>query len=101
MELPDSLRERIELFKSHGILREGVDELFHSASWQSVFEGMGIRPQNYCPRIDNLDFDLVQSTLAQAVASIDAVVKKLPSHDDFLREHCPAEKIAFKKMAQH
>ena len=98
MELPPSLRERIELFKSHGILREGVDELFHGASWQSVFEGMGIRPQNYCPRIDNLDFDLIQSTLAQAVSSIDTVVKKLPTHDDFLREHCPAEKIEFKKM---
>src|SRR5690606_28121172 len=51
--LPDSLQERIELFKGHGALRDGVDELFRSSSWQSVFEGMGIRPNKYCPRVDN------------------------------------------------
>ncbi|MCE3253478.1 MAG: tryptophan halogenase [Cellvibrio sp.] len=74
-------------FCSHGVLRKGVDDLFQSASWQSVFEGMGVRPQNYCPRIDNLDFNAVQATLAQSVAAIDTVVQKLPTHDEFLREH--------------
>lgn len=98
MELPQSLHERIELFKSHGILRDGVDELFHSASWQSVFEGMGIRPKNYCPRIENLNFDAVQAAMTQAVNAIEDVVKKLPTHDEFLREHCPAEKVEFKKI---
>ncbi len=95
MKLPPSLHERIELFKSHGVLREGVDDLFQSASWQSVFEGMGVRPQNYCPRIDNLDFNAVQATLAQTVAAIDTVVQKLPTHDEFLREHCPTGNVGF------
>ena len=92
IELPQSLHERIELFKSHGVLRDGVDELFHSASWQSVFEGMGIRPNNYCPRIDNLDFGAIETTLTQAVAAIDNVVQKLPTHNEFLQHYCPAIK---------
>ncbi len=49
LPLPDSLQGRIELFKSQGAMREGVDELFRASSWQSVFEGMGIRPRSYSP----------------------------------------------------
>ena len=48
--LPDTLRERIELFKAHGAMREGVDELFRASSWQSVFEGMGIQPHGHPAR---------------------------------------------------
>src|SRR5512138_430986 len=83
--LPDSLKERIELFKRHGALREGVDELFRSSSWQSVFEGMGIRPTGYCPRVDNLDYTQIQATLETAREAIRGMVAQLPTHEEYLR----------------
>lgn len=85
ISLPDSLRERIELFQSHGSLRDGVDELFRHTSWQSVFEGMGIRPGKYCPRVDNLEPQQIQVSLERARRAIHGMVKTLPSHDEFLR----------------
>lgn len=85
MPLPDSLQERIELFKGHGALREGVDELFRGASWQSVFEGMGIRPGKHCPRVDNLELAEIQAQLRTARSAIRGMVSALPSHDEFLR----------------
>ncbi len=85
MTLPDSLRERIELFQGHGALREGVDELFRSASWQSVFEGMGIRPLKHCPRVDNLELEQIASTLDMARQAIRGMVGNLPTHEEFLR----------------
>lgn len=91
MELPESLKERIELFKGHGILREGNDELFRSTSWQSVFEGMGIRPQKYCPRVDNLDYEQISETLKVARSAILNMVKNLPTHDDYLTQHYGAD----------
>ncbi len=84
--LPDSLQERIDLFRGHGALREGVDELFRSASWQSVFEGMGIRPRKHCPRVDNVDFAQIGETLKMAKAAIQGMVKTLPTHDEFLQQ---------------
>jgi tryptophan halogenase len=84
ISLPDSLQERIELFKGHGALREGVDELFRNASWQLVFEGMGIRPKKHCPRVDNLDLSEISATLKMARNAIHGMVKTLPSHDEFL-----------------
>ena len=83
--LPDSLQERIELFKGHGALREGVDELFRSSSWQAVFEGMGIRPSVYCPRVENLDYAQIAATLKTAKSAIAGMVAHLPTHDEYLR----------------
>ncbi len=85
MPLPDSLRERIELFQGHGALREGVDELFRAASWQSVFEGMGIRPIKYCPRIQHLQAGELSTSLATARQAIRGMVGNLPTHDEYLR----------------
>lgn len=83
--LPDSLRERIELFRGHGAMREGVDELFRASSWQSVFEGMGMRPSAHCPRVDNLDFGQIADSLKTARAAIAGMVAHLPTHEEFLQ----------------
>jgi tryptophan halogenase len=84
LPLPDSLRERIELFRAHGTLREGVDELFRASSWQSVFEGMGIRPSSHSPRVENLDYAEIERTLKNAKAAIAGMVEHLPTHEQFL-----------------
>jgi tryptophan halogenase len=83
--LPDSLRERIELFKGQGALREGVDELFRGASWQSVFEGMGIRPSVYCRRVESMEYAEIAAALTTAKAAIAGMVAHLPTHEEFLR----------------
>ena len=83
--LPDSLQERIELFKSQGALREGVDELFRGASWQSVFEGMGISPSVYSRRVENMEYAEIEAALSTAKTAIAGMVAHLPTHEEFLR----------------
>jgi len=83
--LPDSLRERIELFRGHGAMREGVDELFRASSWQSVFEGMGIQPSVWHPRVENLDYAHITDSLKTARAAIAGMVAHLPTHEEFLQ----------------
>ncbi len=82
--LPTSLQERIELFQSQGAMREGVDPLFRASSWQSVFEGMGIRPRTYSPRVDNIDYAHIEATLRTAKSAIAGMVEHLPTHEQFL-----------------
>ncbi|MEO8061200.1 MAG: tryptophan halogenase family protein [Pseudomonadota bacterium] len=83
--LPDSLRERIELFRAQGAMREGVDELFRASSWQSVFEGMGVQPTVWHPRVENLDYAQIADTLKTARAAIAGMVAHLPTHEEFLQ----------------
>jgi tryptophan halogenase len=69
---------------SHGAMREGVDELFRASSWQSVFEGMGLHPRGYCPRVENIDYTQIAATLRTAKAAIAGMVEHLPTHEQFL-----------------
>ncbi len=85
MTLPDSLQERIELFAHNGALREGVDELFRSSSWQSVFEGMGIKPSTYSHRVDSLASEHIAASLRRARSAIRGMVEHLPTHEEFLK----------------
>lgn len=82
--LPDSLQERMELFKGHGALRQGVDELFRASSWQTVFEGMGVRPRVYCPRVAKMDYSEIETSLIAAKSAIAGMVSHLPSHEAYL-----------------
>lgn len=85
VELPESLQQRIELFRAQGAMRDGVDELFRASSWQSVFEGMGIHPNSYCSRVNNLDLAELQRDLVNARKAIAGMVDSLPAHEDFLK----------------
>jgi tryptophan halogenase len=84
LPLPDSLQERIELFRARGILRDSVDPLFRHTSWQAVFEGMGIRPARYAPRTDTLDVPGLQAALQRTRSAIVTLVKTQPSHEEML-----------------
>ena len=55
LPLTETLKEKIELFRSHGrILREDT-ELFPVISWLSVMIGQNIVPRSYDPLADGLD----------------------------------------------
>jgi tryptophan halogenase len=91
MDIPDSLKARIELFRSNGVLREGLDELFRPVSWWSVLEGMGQRPETYHPLVDRIDTQMLMQGLDQARGQLGAVVASLPTHQAFIDAHCRAD----------
>ena len=52
MEIPDTLRQKMDLYRSHGrIFREGY-ELFADMAWLQVMHGQGIRAESYHPLAD-------------------------------------------------
>ncbi|HEX8757555.1 MAG TPA: tryptophan 7-halogenase, partial [Steroidobacteraceae bacterium] len=81
----DGLREKIELFRSHGrILREDA-EIFPVLSWLSVMVGQNIIPRRYDPLVDGLDPHKIQSRLEELRSSVRDCVEAMPSHWDFIR----------------
>ncbi len=90
MELPESLRRRIALFRVNGVLEEGVDELFGPVSWQSVMDGMGIVPRVYHRSVDRLQVPDLGGELRAAARALDGFVATLPSHAAFIAQHCAA-----------
>lgn len=91
MEIPESLREKINQFRHRGQLQHHPENLFGADSWYSILEGMNIRPETYHPLVDALDSQKLGQSLKQGANAIRATVMKLPSHGEFLRQHCPAK----------
>jgi len=91
MPIPDTLTQRIALFQERGYLQPSNDELFKAASWQAVFDGMGIKPKHYHPSVDSLDSTRLRSALEAGRQHLQQAIIELPSHDEFLARFCPSD----------
>ncbi len=90
VSVPDSLAERIELFRTHGrILREDF-ELFPAQSWLFVMVGQNLMPHNDDPLVGILDPKLVQDNLNDIRGVVRKCTAAMPMHEDFIRQHCAA-----------
>ena len=91
MPLPESLEEKIALFRKRGQIEHTPGQFFSTDSWCSILEGMKIRPQKYHPLLDAFDKHSLANTLTENVQNIRATVMKMPGHHDYIQAHCPAQ----------
>lgn len=92
MPIPDSLRDKIQLFRTRGQLEHNPNQFFSGDSWCSIFEGMNIRPQKYHPLMDAFNSEGLAKSLADGMQNIYASVDAMPSHGDFIQQHCAVNK---------
>jgi tryptophan halogenase len=85
MAIPDSLRRKIELYRSHGRLLRDGDELFAETGWLQVFEGQGLRPLRDHPLAGLRDADAVAAYLDGVRDVVGNCVRAMPAHEDYLR----------------
>ncbi|MCP8899807.1 tryptophan halogenase family protein [Gilvimarinus xylanilyticus] len=90
MTPPDTLREKLSLFRAQGNLIPGVEDFFQPSSWQMVLTGMGVTPLGYNPTVDALDYAAVARSLAAGKDAIARAAATQPSHDEFIDTYCKA-----------
>jgi tryptophan halogenase len=83
MKLPDSLMQRIELYRHTGRIRVKAGELFTDLSWFYIFEGLGVRPDSYDPLMDVVTVSQLGEIMASMAAATAATAKAAPSHDSY------------------
>lgn len=83
MSLPDSLVERIELYKATGRIRHKDNDLFTDLSWFYILDGMGVDPDASDPLLDTIDPAKLQSILASLSQAVTAAALMAPAHDSF------------------
>jgi tryptophan halogenase len=92
MEIPSTLRHRIELFRETGTVFHVPGELFGENSWIQVMMGQGIVPRRYHPTADAVPAAELQRFLDDIRAGVLGNVRQMPAHMDYLRSYCPAPK---------
>jgi tryptophan halogenase len=91
MAVPDSLSHKLELFAASGRVGRDADDLFRDASWVQVMLGQGIMPADYDPMADQIAPAQLNEFLANLRQVITRSVASLPTHEDYLKQHCAAD----------
>jgi len=87
---PDSLTEKLELFRSYGRIMREETELFPIQSWLYLYVGNAIYPRRYDPMADTLDFDKVRANLDNLRDVVARCADAMPAHQDFIDKNCAA-----------
>ncbi|MEJ0087003.1 MAG: tryptophan halogenase family protein [Pseudomonadota bacterium] len=90
MDIPGSLRHRIELFRETGRVFRVPNELFAENSWIQVMLGQGIEPQQHHPVADLMGDEELSGFLNGIKSQVDRTVAQLPSHQAYVEQYCKA-----------
>ena len=86
MDIPSSLKKKIELFKTSGKLVREDDELFAEVAWQQVMIGQGLIAEDHHPLADALSDEQLNELFSSLKTLINSAVEQLPSHRQFLEK---------------
>lgn len=84
LDIPPTLKTKLELFQEQGRLYKNDLDLFSADSWYAVLTGMKVTPNSYDPLIDASITSKIEAMLPQAIKNMDDSVEKLMTHDDYL-----------------
>jgi len=88
MKIPDTLTERIELFKESAMAYQAPDEMFRVESWMQVMLGQRLRPRGYHHMGRMLGPERLRNALDTLKNSISGAVARMPTHRQFLETYC-------------
>ena len=84
MDIPDTLKKKMELFKKRGYFARYRWEMFHPASWLAIYTGFDFHPESYDPGVDAFNEAQLTQSLAAMKKSVKQFVKETPKHKQFL-----------------
>ncbi len=90
MPIPDSLNDKIELFRASGRLYREHEELFSETSWLAVMLGQGVKPADYHPAVDMYDIDVIEKHLRGLAEVVERSAAEMPAHASYIARHCAA-----------
>ncbi len=82
--VPETLRQKMELFASRGRVFRRDDDLFTIDSWLAVMLGQGIEPRGYDPLIDALPVTEIEGLVRHVRDAVSRTAAALPRHEAFI-----------------
>jgi tryptophan halogenase len=87
MAVPDTLAEKVALWRETGRIEKYSDGLFYDASWIAVYIGQGVLPERHDPRVQLPDPAQVARAMDGLRDAIVSEVAAMPGHRGFLAEN--------------
>ena len=90
MDIPDSLRQRIEIFAENAVAWQSVEEIFRVDSWIQVCLGQRLTPKSWHRLGALMSEGRLKHSLGDVRTRIAAAVERMPTQQEFLERYCPA-----------
>jgi tryptophan halogenase len=90
MEIPETLAERIAIYRRTGRVYREADDLFTKTSWLAVMDGQGLTAAAYDPIASGMKLDEARARMARIAQVTAAATGHMPTHGDFIARHCAA-----------
>ena len=95
MEIPDTLAQKMEIFRAGGRIHREHEELFTEESWTQVLIGQEVMPTAYHPMVDVLAPEQIRQMVAGVRGVLQRSADAMPSHREYIARNCQAEPVAF------
>jgi tryptophan halogenase len=93
MDIPDSLKFKIEMFRRTGRVPEPAYDLFHPPSWVAVLLGQGVVPQTFDPMVESVPAQEAAQILERMRSMIAKTAEAMPAQQQFIDRHCRAAPV--------
>jgi tryptophan 7-halogenase len=93
MDIPESLKHKMDLFAGVGRLFRYEDELFTDTNWTAVMIGQGLIPKKYDVLADTLDIEQVGNMLGHMTQMFHQAANAMPTHAAFIDRHCKGARL--------
>ncbi|HVZ30618.1 MAG TPA: tryptophan halogenase family protein [Asticcacaulis sp.] len=90
MAVPETLTQKVELFRTRARILSHSEDLFGEASWLAVMTGQDIMPAHYDPLVDVLEPDDIAERLRKMRGIIQDAVARMPTQNMFIEKACKA-----------
>jgi tryptophan 7-halogenase len=90
LQLPDSLRHKMDVFRSSGRVPLLSEESYQEPSWVSIFFGQDVFPRRYDPLVDNINVEHLKRGMLQRRQAIRRLAESMPTHGDCISQRCPS-----------
>jgi tryptophan halogenase len=94
MRIPDSLAEKMELFRRRGRVVKYREGVFLDASWVAVYLGQRVIPQGHDLRADPPSAESLVAGMQKLGAEIVELAGGMEDHAAYLRRYCPMKDAA-------
>jgi tryptophan halogenase len=84
MELPESLRYKMELFRDRGYVVNYREGMFLEPSWIAVYVGQNVAPTRFDPLSEALPASRLQAEMSRIGEACRAAAERMPPHEHFL-----------------
>ena len=92
MEIPESLRDRMELFRATGGIFPSADELFDVRGWVQVMLGQNIMPERWHPLADGIEEERLRHFLEMTENAYVQDASRNPDHAAYVANFAPMKR---------